>query len=885
MIKKDELKKDVVNCIYLCILVLSVIVLLTRFKYEFGSKIDWETQHYEIPSYFRQLFYDTHDLFPDFAKHIGAGQNIYNLSYYGFLSPIILFSYLLPFVSMENYIQFINIFGVIVSVILCYRWLRGYYGLKGYEKRFSPNVAFLASFLFACSSPLIYQAHRQIMFVSYMPFLFLTLEGVDSYIKRRKSSLMIVSAALMIYCSYFFSVSAFIMVGLYTIGECIRMNFEKRRMLKVIFFAALNICIGIFMSGILTIPTLMAILGNRGASPQVVKLNRLIVPTFNGEYLMYSAFSPGLTAVLVVAMVYAITHKKVFMRFYGYLILVLGLFPVFAYLLNGKLYLESKSMIPFVIIGILLEAEFLNALAKKSIDIRKLIRNCIIFGVFSFMFYQGTSFALYAIDLIVTLVVIDIYRKNGKKIYETAFMIIAVAVCVVVNYNEKLLEIDNSIHVSFKNVDDHVDYIESTGDVTRVANDVLPLRTMNKTFGEDYYVSTIYSSVCNKYYKNFYHNEICNENPYRNDAMLQHPSNLLFNIYMGEKYLISQDGFSVPHGYKLVRKSGDVCLYKSDDAFSIGYVNTKLMSRSTYNKLAYPYRSVALLYYCVVDDDTYKKYCKNDKEEVEFISYVKPLELKPVKDGDIEIHDKDEKKEHVEYIIPDKMRSMILFVKYKVDNSKYSEGARGDLSVYRFLKIMMSDGSLSEKIKYLTTPGKNYDVMIDVNNIRNKLTYTGWKYYNKNTEFYYCLSDDAFIKRINYDFYSGKYNISDFSAYSMNYMLLKDIRKRLYDFEMKRCDGNSDVICGHIKNDESGFFVMSIPYDKGFTCYVDGKKTDIEKVDTAFMGFYLEKGEHDIRFEYRAPGKTAGIIMSIAGIIMYLIKLCLQYRRKCANIS
>ena len=59
----------------------------------FGSKVDWISQHSVLPDYFRQLFYETGNLFPNFAPDIGGGQNIYNFSYYGLFSPLILLSY------------------------------------------------------------------------------------------------------------------------------------------------------------------------------------------------------------------------------------------------------------------------------------------------------------------------------------------------------------------------------------------------------------------------------------------------------------------------------------------------------------------------------------------------------------------------------------------------------------------------------------------------------------------------------------------------------------------------------------------------------------------------------------------------------------------------
>ena len=75
-INKDAFKRkaDLINCIILSLIVCFVGLVITRFKYEYGSTMDWETQHYEIPNYFRTHFYETGDLFPDFAMNLGGGQ-------------------------------------------------------------------------------------------------------------------------------------------------------------------------------------------------------------------------------------------------------------------------------------------------------------------------------------------------------------------------------------------------------------------------------------------------------------------------------------------------------------------------------------------------------------------------------------------------------------------------------------------------------------------------------------------------------------------------------------------------------------------------------------------------------------------------------------------
>lgn len=41
----------------------------------FGAKVDWISQHSVLPDYFRKQFYETGNLFPEFALHLGDGRN------------------------------------------------------------------------------------------------------------------------------------------------------------------------------------------------------------------------------------------------------------------------------------------------------------------------------------------------------------------------------------------------------------------------------------------------------------------------------------------------------------------------------------------------------------------------------------------------------------------------------------------------------------------------------------------------------------------------------------------------------------------------------------------------------------------------------------------
>ena len=85
-------------------------------------------------------------------------------------------------------------------------------------------------------------------------------------------------------------------------------------------------------------------------------------------------------------------------------------------------------------------------------------------------------------------------------------------------------------------------------------------------------------------------------------------------------------------------------------------------------------------------------------------------------------------------------------------------------------------------------------------------------------------------------------------------------------------------ITGSIKVTENGYFATTIPFDKGFNITVDGQKQSYEKVNTAFVGFPIEKGLHHIIIKYNSPYKNAGIMLSIIGLVLFAVS-CMNDRK------
>ena len=61
----------------------------------------------------------------------------------------------------------------------------------------------------------------------------------------------------------------------------------------------------------------------------------------------------------------------------------------------------------------------------------------------------------------------------------------------------------------------------------------------------------------------------------------------------------------------------------------------------------------------------------------------------------------------------------------------------------------------------------------------------------------------------------------------------------------------------------------SIPYDSGWTAYVDGKEADIQTVAGAFIALDLKAGAHTIEFKYFPRGLHAGILITLVGWLVF----------------
>lgn len=827
----------------------------------FGAKVDWLSQHSVLPDYFRQQFYATGKLFPEFAANLGGGQNIYHFAYYGLYSPLILPSYLLPFVKMSDYIMAVSIAGLTASVLLFYYWLK--------SRKMDPGTAFILSLMFLLAGPMIGQYSGQIMFVNYMPFLCLALIGVDRYFEQEKSGLFTISVFLMIMTSFYFSIGGMLALVLYGLHR----YFEQREECRVTVSTFLidGLCfvrpmlLAVLMGSFFLVPTALALTGGRSKG-QNISLATFFVPQITVERFAYSIYGIGLTTLVITVLLTGLLYRKVYEKVLTYGCVIVLVIPVFAYLLNGGLYIRDKVFIPFLPLLCYLIGIYLEKCRKRELSFIAGIVPYIITTIFVYIarnqfVSKGIGKSIWKVLLAESILFLICYvlycamKRYHKEVKEILMLALPSVICLAVTMNT-FYQMKLDRYVSRKLYQDVVGEQNRQAVKEALKDDDGYYRTeqmgsddenaadLNRIWDVEQNITSVYSSAYNLDYQTFRQKTFGLEEPFRNGMMQSVSKNPVFQRMMGVRYIVSDS--DVP-GYDLVKKCGKTGIYQNKDVAPIMYATDQVMTEEEYQKLPFPYNQTALLEYAVVGGYT-------ESEDQNIMTAYKPVSLKKVdaQDG-WKIHAKKMTKttfsiQQMQWETTQRQegQKQILFLSFRVDNAH-----------------------------------PNKDVAVWINGIRNKLSAKDHVYYNENKIFTYAVPLKDGKDTISVTFGKGKYQLRHVQAYLGSLLERSEL---LYQSEIQvdKKQTEDNVIQGTIRVKKDGWFITSIPYDKHFKIYIDGKETEIQKVNTAFLGCKIESGNHEVKIIYHAPGATTGKALSLIGIAGFVLVL-VQEKRKQKN--
>ncbi len=806
----------------------------------FASKSDWISQHSVFPDYFRQLFYETGELFPEFAPGLGGGQNIYHFSYYGLYSPVILPSYLLPSVKMSDYLMAASVVCLAASGMLFYYWLK----ICG----FSFEICLTSAVMFLLASPMIYQSYRQVMFVSYMPFLCMALIGAERYWKTGKTGLYTAGVFLMIMTSFYFSIAGIAALMMYGMSR-----YRKVPWKWPFFHLMLPVLAAVCASGILLVPTAYVLISRSGAS-ESQKIQELLLPDFSLVRFACSGYGIGLTTGIFAVLLTGLFYKDWKERLLSAGGLAVVTLPVFSWLLNGGLYVRDKALIPFLPLFCYLMAVYFQKQKQREISFWTNMAGyvlTVLWCVVSWLMQKQTvstrryGFLLFESGLL--LVFFLIYWKRRCLL----LLMLPPIFCLVLsgtelNGNEGDM-LDKSRYASVTDLSWESEIsgiLSKEKGLYRLEQDGSSEQkkdNINRIWNTGQWITSVYSSAYQEDYQNFRQKVFQTEQPFRNQLMQSASDNPLFQKLMGVKYRI-----------KRAQDTGTFEVTVQEHAAPVIFATDRLISREQYEKLLFPYSQTVFMQYAVTDaGGITDEMIKPGKSKTG---------LQQVYRADVLISEENGIQKE-----PDG---------YAIQSAK---DIQASLSVSR-----NEEDSGKERILFVQFEVQNYrnqDVSVDINGMRNKLSAKSHIYYNGNTIFTYAVRLLANESKAEILLGKGDYVITNIRAFVSDASILAEDGLYQSKFHPDWTKTKGNCISGWINVINTGYLVTSIPYDKGFAVRSDGMDVPVQKVNTAFVGVPVSEGKHQIEIIYHAPGLRIGKLLSCIGFGLWAAVFLLGRKR------
>lgn len=802
--------KKTVHYLFLAAAVFLFIWIILPQEKLFGSTIDWYCQHVTIADTMRKQFLETGELMPDWCS-LGSGTNFYTLSYYGFLRPDVLISFFFPDIPMEIFIQGYAILEMIAGSWLLYWWLQ--------KKGIPESLCFTVGFLYLTSN-CMFQAHRQIMFISYLPFLILALICVDRLLQENTSRSsrhfpvctgLSLSICMIILHSFYFFPACFVCILLYFLQLDNRP--EKRPWLPFLC----SVTAGVSLSMVSLLPTALTILENK-KDVKSASIREIFTVNPSLNTLLYSPYGCGLTLICLYCLLLCLFRKKTQKTAAVLCLLLCSQFC--CWILNGTLYLRPKALIPFLPLILLLTADTLREIHEKSIRHRfPLALLCMIPGLIQILFLHSGRKILILTDILFLLV----YAVSNHRPVERLAGIFLVFLI------PSLIFVSTARTESYVSSSNQSREIFSSEEIKRVlsednnsALDILsaPMTNSNYLPAGNLRRTTMYSSVSNSAYNRLFYDILKMPVSTRNRVAMNADANPFQEYLMGVRYILTAKN-KLPEGYFPLLQKGDYILAENRHVLPYAYGTTALLIEKTFDTLSYPQTLDTLANRTIVPE-------ASDTSTTAYTSLMK------------------------EYPLPG-------------DFLEAPESGQA-LTVTKHLPAVLEHQILllSCDISY---NGKK-DIDITINGIRNRLSGSDAPYPNRNETFTWILSGNEPLKTLDIHFSQGDYKIHNIQAFTLPFSALA--HPDIQPFRPSAVK-EKELLHGSIAMSGDGYFVTSFSYSKGYQILVDGKKETPRMVNKGFLGFPVKKGTHEIVIRFHAPGKSIGILFSFAAAVFLIL--------------
>ena len=80
-----------------------------------------------------------------------------------------------------------------------------------------------------------------------------------------------------------------------------------------------------------------------------------------------------------------------------------------------------------------------------------------------------------------------------------------------------------------------------------------------------------------------------------------------------------------------------------------------------------------------------------------------------------------------------------------------------------------------------------------------------------------------------------------------------------------------------IDSNSNNLLFFSVPYDEGWSATVNGESVEIIKANVGFMAVEIPEGKSEIRFDYKTPGWSLGVKISVASLCVLVVYVLVSF--------
>lgn len=324
--------------------------------------------------------------------------------------------------------------------------------------------------------------------------------------------------------------------------------------------------------------------------------------------------------------------------------------------------------------------------------------------------------------------------------------------------------------------------------------------------------------------------------------------------YMG---VAKKNTATIPYGYKKVQETKNkyYSIYENQYSLPLGYTYDKIVNADRIDQYSAAEKQETTMLAAIVEDKDM------DKNSNLTVATKLPLTAQKLKIKNIKLNGVSMTKDTIEI---EKPGATMKFSFEAPANAETYLSLVGDIYAEKDAK----EHFITARIK---APGVKYG-----HKFRIDAYTTGQKEYLFNLGYREGAVKTCTLKFVG----TGTLKYKDLAIYSQTMSNYADRVNALKENSLQNAKVEKNTVTGNITVDKDKMLVVTLPYQKGWTAYVDGKKTDIQRVNYQYIGINLKKGTHDIKLHYQLPGIKLAFMITGCGIIAFVAIIIFNIVRK-----